>query len=89
MTGEDPYVDANGILLNKLGITSGSALSQAEADLSLALRAVTNGSATAAKRTKHSAPTPIQAWPTHIQTWNLTTHISLRLLPPRPDAHAP
>jgi cell filamentation protein len=36
MTGEDPYVDTNGVLLNKLGITSSIALSQAEADLSLA-----------------------------------------------------
>jgi cell filamentation protein len=36
MTGEDPYVDANGVLLNKLSITSSIALSQAEADLSLA-----------------------------------------------------
>lgn len=32
----DPYVDADGVLLNKLGITSAAALSQAEADLSLA-----------------------------------------------------
>jgi cell filamentation protein len=36
MTGADPYVDANGVLLNKLGITSAIALSQAEADLSFA-----------------------------------------------------
>jgi cell filamentation protein len=36
MTDEDPYVDANGVFLNKLGITSGVALSQAEADLGLA-----------------------------------------------------
>lgn len=36
MTDEDPYVDANGVLFNKLGITSGPALRQAEADLSLA-----------------------------------------------------
>ena len=36
MTGEDPYVDANGVLLNKLDITSSIALSQAETDLSLA-----------------------------------------------------
>jgi len=38
MTGEDPYVDTNGVLLNKLGITSSIALSQAEADLSLAAK---------------------------------------------------
>jgi cell filamentation protein len=36
MTDEDPYVDANGVLLNNLGIASSGALSQAEADLSLA-----------------------------------------------------
>ena len=36
MTNEDPYVDADGVLVNKLGITSAVALSQAEADLSLA-----------------------------------------------------
>ncbi|MCM4083683.1 Fic/DOC family protein [Paractinoplanes hotanensis] len=36
MTGEDPYVDTKGVLLNKLDITSSSALSQAETDLSLA-----------------------------------------------------
>jgi cell filamentation protein len=33
---EDPYADDNGALVNKLGITSAVALSQAEADLSLA-----------------------------------------------------
>jgi cell filamentation protein len=33
--GEDPYV-ADGVLANKLGITSAAALSQAEADLTLA-----------------------------------------------------
>ncbi|WP_306215193.1 Fic/DOC family protein [Actinoplanes sp. RD1] len=32
----DPYVDGRGILVNKLGITSASALRRAEADLSLA-----------------------------------------------------
>ncbi|WP_305782717.1 Fic/DOC family protein [Symbioplanes lichenis] len=32
---EDPYVDRHGVLVNKLGITSASVLSQAEADLSL------------------------------------------------------
>ncbi len=36
MTDKDPYVDTNGVLLNNLGITSSDALSQAEADLSLA-----------------------------------------------------
>ncbi len=36
MTSEDPYVDASGVLINKLGITSVAALSRAEADLSLA-----------------------------------------------------
>ena len=36
MTFEDPYVDADGVLVNQLGITSAVALSQAEADLSLA-----------------------------------------------------
>src|SRR5215207_4185468 len=36
MSGEDPYVDTNGVLLNNLGITSGVALSQAEADLGFA-----------------------------------------------------
>jgi cell filamentation protein len=36
VTEEDPYTDANGVLVNKLGITSAVALSQAEADLSLA-----------------------------------------------------
>lgn len=36
MTDEDPYVDANGVLVNKLGIATAIALSQAEADLSLA-----------------------------------------------------
>jgi cell filamentation protein len=36
VTKEDPYTDADGVLLNKLGITSARALSQAEADLSLA-----------------------------------------------------
>ena len=36
MTDEDPYVDTNGVLVNNLGITSSGALSQAEADLSLA-----------------------------------------------------
>lgn len=36
MTQEEPYVDANGVLVNKLGIASADALSQAEADLSLA-----------------------------------------------------
>lgn len=36
MTNEDPYVDADGVLVNKLGITSPAALSQAEADLSFA-----------------------------------------------------
>lgn len=35
MTDEDPYV-ADGVLINKLGITSAAALSQAEADLTLA-----------------------------------------------------
>lgn len=35
MIGEDPYV-ADGVLVNKLGITSAAALSQAEADLTLA-----------------------------------------------------
>ncbi|WP_433826785.1 hypothetical protein ACQP2E_32435 [Actinoplanes sp. CA-015351] len=34
MSGEDPYV-AGGVLVNKLGITSAAALSQAEADLTL------------------------------------------------------
>jgi cell filamentation protein len=36
MTGEDPYLDANGVLLNNLGITTAAELSQAEADLSFA-----------------------------------------------------
>jgi len=36
MTDEDPYVDANGVLFNKLGISSSAALRRAEADLSLA-----------------------------------------------------
>lgn len=36
MTLADPYTDANGILVNKLGITSTIALSRAEADLSFA-----------------------------------------------------
>ncbi|WP_250001598.1 Fic family protein [Actinoplanes sp. M2I2] len=36
MIDEDPYVDARGVLVNKLGITSAAALSQAQADLSLA-----------------------------------------------------
>jgi cell filamentation protein len=36
VTEEDPYTDASGVLVNKLGITSAITLSQAEADLSLA-----------------------------------------------------
>ncbi len=36
MTGQDPYTDVGGVLVNRLGITSAGALSQAEADLSLA-----------------------------------------------------
>jgi cell filamentation protein len=32
----DPYLDADGVLLNRLGITSAAALSRAEADLSFA-----------------------------------------------------
>jgi cell filamentation protein, protein adenylyltransferase len=36
VTEEDPYADANGVLVNKLGITSTGALSQAEADLGFA-----------------------------------------------------
>jgi len=36
MTDEDPYVDANGVLFNKLGISSSAALRRAEADLALA-----------------------------------------------------
>jgi len=34
------------------------------------LRAVTIGRATAAKRTKHFAPTPIPAWLTPDRMWN-------------------
>jgi fido (protein-threonine AMPylation protein) len=34
MTGADPYVDDNGVLLNSLGLTSADALERAEADLS-------------------------------------------------------
>lgn len=36
MTDDDPYVNVAGVLVNRLGITSATALSQAEADLSLA-----------------------------------------------------
>ena len=35
-TNEDPYADAHGVLTNKLGITTGAALSRAETDLSFA-----------------------------------------------------
>jgi cell filamentation protein len=36
MTDDDPYVDSNGVLLNKLGLTSTDVLNRAEADLSFA-----------------------------------------------------
>jgi hypothetical protein len=36
VTDGDPYVDVDGVLINKLGIASPVALSRAEADLSLA-----------------------------------------------------
>lgn len=36
MTDEDPYVGSDGVLLDKLGLTSTDVLSRAEADLSFA-----------------------------------------------------
>jgi cell filamentation protein len=36
VTDEDPYLNADGVLVNKLGISSAAALSRAEADLSFA-----------------------------------------------------